>query len=109
VATPAEVLASLPARFDTEAARGLNAVVQFHLGGPGGGTHHVILRDGAIEVRSGAHQKPTMSLTLEGDDFVALAAGELNPQLAFMHRRVQIAGDLGMAADLLRILGVTPR
>lgn len=101
-----DILAGMPDRFDAEAAQGLNVVVQFHLGGEGGGTHHVVVRDGDIRVAAGAHHKPTMSLTLEGTDFVALAEGELSPQLAFMNRRVQIAGDVGMASKLLAILGV---
>ncbi len=104
--TPDEILTSMPEQFDAEAARGLNVVVQFHLGGPEGGTHHVVIRDGTIEVARGAHQKPTMSLTLEGADFVALATGELRPQLAFMNRRIQIAGDVGMASELLALLGI---
>jgi putative sterol carrier protein len=99
----------MPERFDSEAARGLNVVVQFHLGGPEGGTHHVVVKDGAIEVASGAHHKPTMSLTLDGADFVALANGDLSPQLAFLNRRVQIAGDVGMASRLLAILGIARR
>jgi len=99
----------MPERFDAEAARGLNVVVQFHLGGPDGGVHHVVIRDGTLEVARGAHPKPTMSLSLEGADFVALATGELSQQLAFMTRRVRIAGDVGMAADLLALLGVGRR
>ncbi len=106
MATPSEILARMPERFDAEAARGLNVVVQFHLGGTDGGTHHVVVHDGTIRVARGAHAKPTMSLTLDGADFVALAEGELRPQLAFMNRRVQIAGDVGMAAKLLAILGI---
>jgi putative sterol carrier protein len=107
--TPGDILSNMPEQFDADAARGLNVVVQFHLGGPDGGTHHVVIRDGTIEVARGAHQKPTMSLTLEGADFVALATGELRPQLAFMNRKVQITGDLGMASKLLAILGIGRR
>lgn len=99
----------MPEHFDAEAARGLNVVVQFHLGGPEGGTHHAVIRDGTLEVLRGAHQKPTMSLTLESADFVALATGQLKPQLAFMNRKIQITGDLGMASQLLAILGVAGR
>ncbi len=109
MATPGEIFANMPERFDADGARGLNVVVQFHLGGANGGTHHVVIRDGALEVARGAHQKPTMSLTLEDTDFVALATGELSPQLAFMKRRIQIAGDAGMASKLLAILGVGRR
>lgn len=105
----AEIFAGMPDRFDAEAARGLNVVVQFHLGGAEEGTHHAVIQDGSLEVRRGAHQKPTMSLTLESGDFVALATGELSPQLAFMNRKIQIAGDVGMASKLLAILGVGRR
>lgn len=107
--TAGDILASMPDRFDAASAKGLNVVVQFHLGGPEGETHHAVIHDGTLAMARGAHHKPTMSLTLASDDFVALATGELSPQLAFMNRKVQIAGDVGMASKLLAILGVGRR
>lgn len=104
--TPDEIFARMTDRFDAAAARGLNAVVQFHLGGAQGGARHVVIRDGEMRVAPGVHHKPTMSLTMEDADFVALATGELSPQLAFMSRRVHIAGDVGMAVELLAVLGL---
>ena len=106
---PEEILALMPDRFDPAQARGLNVVVQFHLEGEAPSVHHVTIRDGAVEVARGVHPKPTMSLTLSGEDFVALSTGELTSQLGFMSRRIQIAGDVGMAGDLLALLGLGSR
>ena len=101
-----EILAAMPEQFEPEAARGLNVVVQFHLEGTEPGAHHVTIRDGTMAVARGIHSKPTMSLTLSSEDFVALSSGELSSQLGFMSRRIHIAGDVGMAAELLALLGL---
>ena len=107
--SPEEILAEIPGRFAAEEARGLNVVVQFHLEGAGDGVHHVVVHDGTVSVARGAHPKPTMSFTLSGVDFVALANGDLSPQLAFMNRRIQIAGDVGLASQMLDLLGIVRR
>ncbi len=99
----------MPEHFDAEAARGLNVVVQFHIGGSREDVHHVVVRDGSIEIARGPHSKPTMSFTLADEVFVALATGDLSPQLAFLDRRVQIAGDVGLASRMLEMLGIGRR
>lgn len=109
VSSPEEILAQIPGRFSAERARGLNVVVQFHLEGVEDGVHHVVVHDGTVSVSRGAHPKPTMAFTLESNDFVALATGDLSPQLAFMNRKIQIAGDVGLASQMLDLLGIVPR
>ena len=38
-------------------------------------------------------------------DFLALAAGDLNPQMAFMLGKLKIEGDMGLAMKLGGLLG----
>jgi hypothetical protein len=108
MATAKEVLAALPGRVEPDAVRGLNVVVQLHLRGEGddGGSYHLIVRDGRLEVARGVHPKPSLSMTLTGRDYVALANGELTQQLAFLTRRLSLSGDVELAARLQRVIGL---
>lgn len=47
---------------------------------------------------------PDLTLTIKDDDFVRLVAGKLNPQQAFLTRRLKIAGAMSMAMKLQPIL-----
>jgi putative sterol carrier protein len=58
-------------------------------------------------VREGAPDdgdSPDLTLTIKDDDFVKLVAGKLNPQQAFLTRRLKIAGAMSMAMKLQPIL-----
>jgi len=45
-----------------------------------------------------------LTLTIKDDDFVKLVAGKLNPQQAFLTRRLKIQGAMSMAMKLQPIL-----
>ncbi len=91
------LFAQMPERFDPQAAAGLDAVIQFDLSGDGGGVWHAAIRDGGIAVQEGAHDAPTMTVSLEADDFLDLIAGDLDGATAFMSGRLRIDGDMSLA------------
>ena len=92
-----DIFARMPGRLDPQAAAGLDAVIQFDLSGDGGGIRHCAIKDGACTVGEGAHDAPTMTLSMEAADYVALIAGELDGTVAFMSGKLRIAGDMGLA------------
>jgi len=49
-------------------------------------------------------EKPDITLTLTDANFAALVMGKLNPQQAFLMRKLKIAGSMGMAMKLQPIL-----
>jgi putative sterol carrier protein len=104
--TVKQIFDEIPKRFDPDAARGLNAVIQFSLSGEGGGNYHAIIKDGTIDVREGSHQSPHMTLSMSGDDYVDLATGKLNAQMAFMTGKLRIAGDMGLAVKMQSLIRV---
>lgn len=101
-----QIFAQMPNHFDREAARGMNAVIQFSLSGEGGGQYHAIIHDGSIDVREGAHRSPHVTLTMAGPDYVELATGKLSAQMAFMTGKLRIAGDMGLAVRMQSLLRV---
>lgn len=78
----------------------VNAVYQFNVHGDDGGTWVVDLKNGAGEVWSGVHESADCIISMNQDDFLALATGRINPINAFMQGRIRVQGDIMMATRL---------
>lgn len=95
-----EIFNAMPANLNADAAKGLNAVIQFNLTGDGGGNYYVTIKDGTCTVTEGTHQSPNMTMTMAAQDYVDMIAGKLNGQMAFMSGKLKIAGDMGLAMKM---------
>lgn len=63
------------------------------------------LRQGSGSVSKGAPaEKPDLTLTISDENFVKLVMGKLNPQQAFLLRKLKINGSMGLALKLQPIL-----
>jgi len=80
--------------FQADAAAGVNVVFQFHISGSGGGDWHVTVKEGTCTVESGVHAKPTTTLRMADEDFLALIGGRLPAMQAFTTGKLRIGGDL---------------
>jgi|SRR5579875_365643 putative sterol carrier protein len=87
----------MPARFNKEASKGLNAIYQFDLSGDGGGKWHVMIANEQCEVKEGQHPSPNITISMAASDYLDLVNGKLNGQVAFMTGKLRIAGDMGLA------------
>ncbi len=102
-----ELMAELPGRFDPASAPGLNAVIQFELSPDNeGGPYFVTIRDGSCAIEPGVHMSPNMTLKMTAADYIDLATGQLNHQLAFMTGRLRVNGDLSLATRLRELLAL---
>jgi putative sterol carrier protein len=94
---PASVQAvfdNLPGAFQPQAASGVDIVFQFLISGPGGGEWYITIRDGACEVQSGTHEKPTTTLKMSDGDFLEYVSGKLPAMQAYSSGKLKIEGDL---------------
>lgn len=80
-----------------EKAGGLDKSVKFDFGGDGS----VFAHGTAAEVDSDKEADCTISV--DKDDFIALAEGNLDPMMAFMSGKLKVAGDMSVAMGLQTI------
>lgn len=81
---------------DLRTIEGADGVVQYVISGaPDGKVQvHVDVRSGRVTgIAAGKHPDPDCTVTLAYTDAVALFAGELTPEVAFMSGRAKVEGD----------------
>ncbi|MGH9096756.1 MAG: SCP2 sterol-binding domain-containing protein [Acidimicrobiales bacterium] len=86
---------------------GLSARMQFIVtGGPGGDVHYYwVLEDGHLRQSAiGDVDDADVTLTIARPEAVAMAKGDLDPNVAFMQGRMKVAGSMGI---MMRLLPVT--
>lgn len=95
-----QIFDNMPSSLNESAAQGMDATIQYDLTGDGGGKHYTVIKDGACTVHEGAADSPTMTVTMDANDFVAMTNGELDGMSAFMSGKLRVAGDMGLAMKL---------
>lgn len=92
-------------RIKGEKAAAINAIYEFQISGASGGTWVVDLTVPGGKVTTGsADGKANCTITMEDENFIKLVTGQLNPQMAFMTRKLKVAGNMGLALKLNTIL-----
>lgn len=91
---------TLPERFQRDAAKGVQAVFQFDLTGPGGAAYHVAVDGPTIAVAEGFHTAPTVTFKMAADDYLKLSNGKMNGHLAFATGKMKISGNMMVAIKM---------
>ena len=98
-----EVFRQMPAHLDTEAAAGIDAVVEWRIGGREDGGQDVwqlAIRDGRAEVAAGEAAEPTVSFAIGALDFMKLVAGAEDGPRLFLFGRLKVTGDLVLGVQM---------
>ena len=97
----------LPARLQAkpDVVAKINAVYQFNISGPEGGSWSVDCTAPGGKVVSGTDPGARCTVAATDRDFLGIVNGKLNPQMAFMSGKLRIQGDMGLAMKLQQILG----
>jgi putative sterol carrier protein len=102
--TASELFASLPERFRAERAGDLRAIYAFELTGPEGGSWTVRVGDGALTVEDGLAADADVTVTAAAADWMSIVEGRMDPQLAYLTKKLRVSGDLGLALRLREVV-----
>lgn len=91
-------LEKLQARFNPDAAKGMHDVFQFHFSDAG--SHYLLIDDGALDVREGEHDDPSVSLSMSTDTLKGIMNGDINGMTAFMTGKLKATGNVMLATKL---------
>jgi ribonucleoside-diphosphate reductase beta chain len=107
--TPELIFMGLPMAFNPEAARGIDRTFQFDIEGEGGGTWTVKVAGGKCEVKQGSAEGQYDSrLETDAETWVAMSAGEMSGDEAFLLGRLGSEGLLGEGLIFDSLFSGTP-
>ena len=98
--TVEETFDALKNRFIPEKAAGANAVIQWEIGGDGGGTWHAVIKDSTCAMNRGPAPNPDLTLQLSVQDWLDMNAGKHTRQMLFMTGKLKLKGELALALKL---------
>ena len=96
--TVAEIVDSMKARFNPDAAAGLDIIFQFDI--DDGDTYHIVVKDNTCHIEAGAHEDPSVTLIMDSKTMVAIMTGEQNGMQAFMMGKIRAEGNMMLATKL---------
>ncbi len=99
-----EYFETLQERFVADQAKDVDATFVYELDGNGGGTWTVKVKAGTLSVEPGAVPSPTVTYKMSADNYVKLANGDMNGAMAFMSRKLKVAGSIPMAQKMNKFL-----
>ncbi|HQU37736.1 MAG TPA: SCP2 sterol-binding domain-containing protein, partial [Anaerolineales bacterium] len=73
---------------------------QFKFTGAQASDWYVVVKDQKCESAEGLHPDPKMTMTVDSEDYIKIANGELDATMAFMKGKVKVSGDMGVALGM---------
>lgn len=95
-----EYFQQIESKFNPSAAKGMQEVFQFDVEGR---IFHLAIDDGAYALEEGAHEEPSVTISLKGKTLGGLLDGSVNGMTAFMMGKIKAVGDLMLATKLQQI------
>lgn len=80
--------------FNPDAAKGVDAVFQFEIGGEDGGSWFIVIKDGSCKIEEGTHVSPTVTMTMSDETWIKMSNKELSGMKAFMTGKLKIKGNM---------------
>lgn len=96
-----EYFDTLDRRFVADASGGVDATYQFTLNGDGGGTWHVVVKDGTMAVVEGPSESPDSTIEVKNaGDWVKIVNGTMSGMRAVMMRKMKVGGNVTLARKM---------
>ena len=99
----AHLFEGMPGRFIPKKAKGVDAVVSYHITGGGGGDWTVTIRDGQISVTEGLAKDPRCYVVARDSDYYAVTTGKMSGITAVITGKLSIRGDTGFMRKLRKM------
>lgn len=95
-----QIIEGMPSRFNPDAAKGLNAILQFKLSGDNGEDFYAEISDANCKLQQGVHQKPSLTLKMSDRTYIDMVMGRITGQEAFFRRKLRYEGPISLAVKL---------
>ena len=92
-----ELFESMPDRFNSAAATGINKIIQWNITGDDAGVWAFQIVNGIGRLIPGGVDRPDATFTVKGKDWLAIAEGRLDSMKAFMTGKLKVNGDMMLA------------
>lgn len=104
------IFRQMPRHLDRNSASGMSSSIRWCITGGRDGRRDVYqleFADGECQARRGdSGPDPQLTITLDGADFLRVAAGTLDPMQAYFKGRIQLAGDVMLAAKMASLFRI---
>lgn len=78
--------------------------IQMNLTGEAAGTFYIEVKDGKLSIEPYEYIDRDVAITIDSKDFQKVAAGKLDPVMAFTTGKLKVEGDIGKALELQRFI-----
>ena len=86
--------------FIPEKAEGVDTIIQLKFTGSQASEWYLIVKDGQCVSIQGSHPNPKMTMTVDADDYIKMAIGDMDATMAFLKGKVKVAGDMTVALKM---------
>ncbi|MFV2097480.1 SCP2 sterol-binding domain-containing protein [Micromonospora sp. LOL_014] len=105
------IFRTMPDVFRADRAGSLQAIVHWRISGRTDGGEDVYemqIADGQCSVSAVVQRQPTLTVRLDGVNFLKMATGNANARMLFLRGRLKARGDLALTNRLPSLFNVPP-
>lgn len=95
-----QIIEGMPSRFNPDAARDQNIILQFCLSGEVTHTFFAVIQDNICRLKTGLHEAPTLTLKMSSQTYIDMVMGRITGQEAFFKRKLRYEGPISLAIKL---------
>ena len=101
--TVKEIFHTMCDHFDAEAAKGINARIQFLLSGDQATEYAMAIVDQTCKVNEGKIDNPNLTLKADAELVTKVLSGEVDGMKAYMMGKLKLIGDVSLALKLIKL------
>lgn len=95
----ADAVKAMQAKFNPEAARGLDLVFGFNITDEDK-QYALVVKDGTCDIQEGEHADANCTLVLDSETLKGIVSGETDGMQAFMGGKLRVEGDMMLSMKL---------